>query len=134
MITLSCATLTFALLVGVAACASEPTGAPASGAATGAVQRCGWVDNPTPGNWSLTDRHGEWLIAAQGGYEAEGFEDMPDMSTRGWKVTNAGSHGYGCGCMTVTTNAADKSVVKIFSARPKPLRACRTDRKLPRRR
>ncbi|HYG29015.1 MAG TPA: DUF4087 domain-containing protein, partial [Allosphingosinicella sp.] len=35
-------------------------------------RRCGWLDNPTPANWWLTDRDGEWLIGAQGGYQAPG--------------------------------------------------------------
>ena len=24
--------------------------------------RCGWIDNPTPANWWLTDGYGEWII------------------------------------------------------------------------
>ena len=33
-----------------------------------AVQRCGWWDNPSPGNVWLTDRQGQWTIAIQGLY------------------------------------------------------------------
>src|SRR5262245_20967552 len=32
-------------------------------------RRCGWVDNPTPSNWWLVDRDGEWEIGLQGGYQ-----------------------------------------------------------------
>ena len=28
--------------------------------------RCGWLVNPTPGNWWLTDRDGTWTLATQG--------------------------------------------------------------------
>jgi hypothetical protein len=93
--------------------------------------RCGWLQNPTPANWWLIDRDGEWLIGAQGGYQAPGMDDMPDMSTRGWVEVN-GPHGYGCACMSVTTDARNHRVTRIFSARPVPLRQCRADRRLPR--
>lgn len=38
----------------------------------GSAQRCGWLDNPTPGNASLYDKDGEWTIAVQGGHQGEG--------------------------------------------------------------
>ena len=40
--------------------------------------RCGWFSNPTPGNASLYDRDGEWIIGVQGGYQADG--DWPAFS------------------------------------------------------
>jgi hypothetical protein len=95
-------------------------------------QRCGWLDNPTPSNWWLNDGAGEWEMAIQGGYEAPGMDTMPDMSTRGWKVTNAGSYGYGCACMTVTTDRATMRITRIISATPQPLKLCRADRHLHR--
>ena len=95
-----------------------------------ATLRCGWLENPTPANWSLVDREGEWLIGVQGGYQAPGMDNMPDMSTRGWVKTNV-HYGYGCACMSVTINRRDQTVTQIFSARPVPLRQCRADRKLP---
>jgi hypothetical protein len=94
--------------------------------------RCGWLDNPTPGNWWLTDRAGEWLMGAQGGYQAPGMDNMPDMSTRGWVETN-GYYGYGCACMKVSVNRKTRRVTRIASATPLPLRQCRADKKLPRR-
>ena len=97
-----------------------------------AAQRCGWLENPTPANWSLIDREGEWLIGMQGGYQAPGSDDMPDMSTHGWVQSNVGGHGYGCACMTVTTNRRDHRVTRVLSARPVPLRQCRADPHLPR--
>jgi Protein of unknown function (DUF4087) len=95
-----------------------------------AEKRCGWLDNPTPGNFWLTDRTGQWTIAEQGGYQAPGMDNMPDMSTRGWVETN-GPHGYGCACMTVTTNRKTRQVTRVFSATPRPVRQCRADRRLP---
>jgi len=95
------------------------------------VQRCGWLQNPTPANWWLVDRDGEWLIGAQGGYQAPGMDEMPDMSTGGWVETN-GHYGYGCACLTVTTDRASRRITRILSARSVPLRQCREDRHLPR--
>lgn len=98
-----------------------------------AERRCGWLDNPTPANWWFTDRDGEWTIGAQGGYQAPGMDEMPDMTTRGWVRTN-GYYGYGCACMEVETNRREMRITRIISARPVPLRQCRADRSLPRRR
>lgn len=93
--------------------------------------RCGWLQNPTPANYWLIDRDGEWTIMAQGGYQAEGWDEMPDMSARGWVEVN-GHYGYGCACMRVTVDAHEHRVTRIYSARPVPLRQCRADRRLPR--
>lgn len=94
-------------------------------------RRCGWLQNPTPANYWLIDRDGEWTIMAQGGYQAEGWEDMGDMSARGWVRTN-GYYGYGCACMTVSTDRANMRIARIYSAESRPLRQCRADRRLPR--
>jgi hypothetical protein len=92
-------------------------------------RRCGWLSNPTPGNWWLTDKDGQWILATQGADQAPGMDDMPDMSTAGWVETN-GHYGYGCACMTITADA-DGRVTRIADAKPKPLRQCRSDRSLP---
>jgi hypothetical protein len=96
-----------------------------------AETRCGWLYNPTPANWWLEDRHGQWIIGSQGGYQAPGMDNMPDMTTAGWVEEN-GSYGYGCACMRVTTDAASGRISRIFSATPRPLRQCRNDRRLRR--
>lgn len=93
--------------------------------------RCGWLHNPTPANYWLIDRDGEWTIMAQGGYQADGWDSMPDMSARGWVETN-GHYGYGCACMNVTVDRRTHRITRIHSARPVPLRQCRADRSLPR--
>lgn len=100
-------------------------------APVGAQRRCGWLSNPTPANYWLADRDGEWTLAAQGGYQAPGMDDLPDMTTRGWVSTN-GSYGYGCACLTVSTDRRTMRVTRIFSATPVPLRQCRADRSLRR--
>ena len=93
------------------------------------ARRCGWLSNPTPANWWLTDGEGQWILATQGADQAPGMDDLPDMSTAGWVETN-GHYGYGCACMTITADG-DGRVTRIADAQPRPLRQCRADRKLP---
>ena len=93
-------------------------------------RRCGWLSNPTPANWWLTDAEGQWILSTQGADQAPGMEDMPDMSTAGWVETN-GHYGYGCACMTIAADG-DGRVTRIADAQPRPLKQCRADRKLPR--
>lgn len=92
----------------------------------GFENRCGWVNNPTPGNWDLTDRDGTWIIGTQGGAQAEG--DLPEFpeDAAHWKKTN-GSHGYGCACLTVKVDRGAKRVLQIKSGKVLPLKRCRTD-------
>lgn len=89
--------------------------------------RCGWFSNPTPGNAWLNDKDGEWLVGAQGGYQAEG--DWADFKDSQWVKTNI-NYGYGCTCMTVTTDKKEKRILKIVKATARPLSACRKDKKL----
>lgn len=102
----------------------------AASAAPAAEKRCGWIVNPTPANWWLLDRHGQWIMSSQGGYQAEGMEDLPSMSDKGWVETN-GYYGHGCGCLTVITNKKEHRIVRILSAKAVPLKQCRADRSLP---
>jgi Protein of unknown function (DUF4087) len=92
--------------------------------------RCGWIDNPTPGNFWLIDGEGEWEISAQGGYEAEGMDALPDFSGDEFVETN-GHHGYSCGCITGETDEGEKKIVKIESAEKKLLKLCLEDDALP---
>jgi len=92
--------------------------------------RCGWLDNPTPANWWLTDATGRWTIGLQGGHQAPGLNILPDMRTKGWVETN-GSYGYGCACMRVTTDKRTEQVSRIYSAMPLPISRCIADNKLP---
>jgi len=115
--------------------APPATTAPAARAeaAAGAKQgerRCGWLSNPTPGNWWLTDRDGQWVLGTQGQEPVPGMEEMPDMSSAGWVETN-GSYGHGCACITIAHDPATSRVTRIANAEPKPLAQCRADRNLP---
>ncbi|HJT66534.1 MAG TPA: DUF4087 domain-containing protein [Pyrinomonadaceae bacterium] len=92
-----------------------------------AETRCGWFSNPTPANASLYDRDDEWIIAVQGGYQAEG--DWPNFSPKQWVETNV-HYGYGCACLRVQVDHSNKRVIKIESARARPLSLCRRDRAL----
>lgn len=103
-------------------------GSVAQGAA--AERRCGWLENPTPANWWLRDSRAEWELGIQGGYQAPGMDDMPDMTTRGWVETNV-RYGYGCACITGMFDAAHKQVTQVMRAEPLPLARCRADRSLP---
>ena len=105
--------------------------AAAAPAGPAAERRCGWLYNPTPANWWLVDRDGEWLLGAQGGYQAPGMDRLPDMTTRGWEATN-GNYGRGCACLTVAVDRRSRRVTRIDSGEPAPLRQCRADPRLPR--
>lgn len=92
-----------------------------------AETRCGWFYNPTPSNAWLTDRDGEWTIAVQGGYQAEG--DWPAFKDSQWVKTNI-NYGYGCACMRVDVDRQEKRILRIRSAFSRPLLACRKDKAL----
>jgi hypothetical protein len=92
-----------------------------------AETRCGWFSNPTPANASLYDRDDEWIISVQGGYQAEG--DWPDFPPKQWVETNV-HYGYGCACLRVEVDHSNKRVIKIESARARPLSVCRRDQSL----
>ena len=91
--------------------------------------RCGWLHNPTPANWWLVDRDGDWILSSQGGRQAPGWEDVDMVSPPQWVKTN-GSYGYGCACASMRVDRAKGEVVEIRSIRPRPLKACRGDRTL----
>lgn len=94
-----------------------------------AESRCGWIVNPTPGNWWLTDSQDSWIIATQGDDRDPGMEHVPDIGAHDYVKTN-GLYGYACGCMAGDYDANKKIVVKIVSFVQKPLAACRKDKKL----
>jgi hypothetical protein len=114
-----------------AAAAASPTALQARSAPR-RVQRCGWLVNPTPANWSLFDREGEWFIGVQGDYQAPGLDKIPDLTGPRWVVTNGSSYGYGCVCLSVQSDARSRRITHIYRVRQKPLAACRADHKLPR--
>ena len=119
---------------GPAKSAPKKVAAPAAAKAApgpATAKRCGWLHNPTPANWWLTDRDGEWILMTQGvAEETPGMEEIPDMSQHEWEETH-GHYGYGCACMTVTADPATRRVLRIAKVEPKPLATCRADRALP---
>lgn len=98
-----------------------------SGAAQASENRCGWVQNPTPGNWWLTDADGQWTIMAQGSYEASGMENIGDISA-GDYVANNGNYGYACGCMQVDTDGQG-AITQIYSFRQLRISKCANERR-----
>lgn len=118
------ATVTLGLLAAAPSSAAESQ-------ATQSITRCGWFDNPTPGNAWLTDRDAEWIISVQGGHQAEG--DWPEFRLGDWISTNR-SYGYGCACLSVLANHSTHEVQRIVKARARPISACKKDPSLPARR
>lgn len=92
-----------------------------------AETRCGWLVNPTPANVWFYDKDGEWTIGVQGGYQAEG--DWAEFNDKQWVKTNV-NYGYGCTCMSVTTDKSEMKILTISNAKARPLSACRKDKKL----
>lgn len=92
-----------------------------------AENRCGWIQNPTPGNWSLSDKDGAWVIMSQGaGDEPPGMDNIPDISARQYVRTN-GNYGYACACMEVDTDWNEGRITEIYSFRQLSLNKCNND-------
>ncbi|PYB75333.1 DUF4087 domain-containing protein [Rhizobium wuzhouense] len=100
--------------------------------------RCGWIQNPTPGNYWLDDGEGSWMLMAQGSeQEPLGMENMPDFTTGDFVQTN-GYYGYACGCIQAETErSADYGdsfvgrITAIYSVKQLPISQCRGDKALP---
>jgi hypothetical protein len=100
----------------------------AQGLPPDSVLRCGWFDNSTPGNATLTDRDGDWIVAMQGQHEAKGR--WPQFKHNDWVHTGGGSNGYGCACLRVKVKNDSIEIEEIYSAIAKPLSVCRQDKTL----
>ena len=92
--------------------------------------RCGWIDNPTPGNFWLTDKDGEWTIGVQGGYLAEGIEFIAHPTNSQYVDMN-GNYGYWCGCITGQSDSDTKRIARIESSKAKLLKDCLKDENVP---
>jgi hypothetical protein len=101
----------------------------ATAGAASAEKLCGWIENPTPGNWWLTDRDGSWILAAQGGAEAEGMDLIGDISAGDYVATN-GNYGYGCACVDAEVDVGESRIVSISSFKQLPLKTCKRDTSL----
>jgi len=95
-----------------------------------AEERCGWLENPTPGNWWLKDARGLWIISAQGGPYAEGVEKLPEPAPDRFVETN-GNYGYSCGCVSGTFDDHAERMTRLDASRVLPLSVCRGDKALP---
>ncbi|ELZ5938906.1 DUF4087 domain-containing protein [Providencia stuartii] len=93
--------------------------------------RCGWLDNPTPGNLWLIDRDAEWSISQQGGHESEGIEKIIDNSIDPSEIiyTN-GNYGVRCACLSVEVDNKSKTIIKIYSFDLLKIKQCRDDKKI----
>ena len=90
--------------------------------------RCGWMDNPTPANYSLYDKDREWIISVQGGYHVEDFS-APDFGKQ-WIDYFGRSYGYGCACFQMTVDKENSHALEIRKSYVKPLSVCRKDKAL----
>ena len=93
---------------------------------------CGWINNPAPNNFWLTDRVNDWVLSVQGDGSVPGFTTMPDMTRRGWITTNPGGHGYGCACVTAQVDWRTRRITRLIKADAMPLDLCQRDPGLPR--
>jgi hypothetical protein len=91
--------------------------------------RCGWLQNPTPGNWYLRDTNGTWVISRQGGYQAKGMDNIPSDEKE--YVRTNGYYGYGCACLDVATDTNRMRIITIQGGEALPLSTCREDPNLP---
>jgi len=91
--------------------------------------RCGWISSPTPGNYWIDDADGRWIISTQGGYQAEGVENLAYPEDDQYVDTN-GNYGYFCGCITASTSRHEMKVVSIRRSKAKRLKDCLKDPKL----
>lgn len=100
--------------------------------ATAAENRCGWLMNPTPANWWLTDKDGTWTLMSQGEEPRdEVMENLPDFDDAQYVASN-GNYGYGCACLSVDVNKADSRITQVYSGKILKLSRCEADTTLPR--
>ena len=120
--------ITSLLLVAVLYATGQPT---FSAQSPSFETRCGWLQNPTPGNIWFYDREAEWTIGVQGGYQVPGDWPWPEFKSGQWVRTN-GNYGYGCVCFQLRVNKKDFKVLEIKRASARPLAVCRKDPSLKR--
>lgn len=92
--------------------------------------RCGWLANPTPANWFLKDTEGTWTLSVQGGYQASGMENIPDLDGPEYVRTN-GNYGYTCACLDVNTDSSQMRITQVQNTQKLPLSTCQQDQNLP---
>ena len=90
---------------------------------------CGWIENPTPGNWTLTDKNNEWVIGVQGGHQPDG-KNFNFPRRKAYYIDVLNGYGYGCGCINATVDAGKHEVIAIAKASVLKLSVCRNDKAL----
>ncbi len=131
MLQSQCAFLKRVLVIVLGFClngAVEAAGVPAEAV----TNRCGWYDNPTPGNATLLDKDGEWTLGLQGEYTAKGDWSPPfdGKSSKRFVSHGMGSYGHGCVCIRAKVDQKTMRISEVFSVTIKELRFCRKDKKL----
>nr|WP_245297863.1 DUF4087 domain-containing protein [Methylobacterium radiotolerans] len=94
-------------------------------------KRCGWLQNPTPGNWWLIDKDAKWILREQGEFDPSGFDIIPDISKR-YFVKSNGNYGYTCACIGGEFDATEHRITEILSFEQRSVRICRKDHALKR--
>ncbi|BES69275.1 hypothetical protein RE428_02930 [Marinobacter nanhaiticus D15-8W] len=96
------------------------------GCAIAKETRCGWLDNPSPGNYWLSDKDGTWIIARQGAEQAEGVELLTPQRETDFVNMNYG-YGYSCACIRVEANHDTQLIEKIYKYKQLSLEQCLDD-------
>jgi hypothetical protein len=100
--------------------------------AQAAERRCGWLENPSPSNWYLTDADSSWILMQSSEQEPSASIDIPVFQEeKGWFVKTGGSSGYGCACLSVTVNKKTNRVLTASQGKMLPIKTCKDDKKLP---
>jgi len=92
-----------------------------------AENRCGWVDNPTPGNWWITDRDDTWFISKMGDFQIDQKSMQYLKPSQKEYVKTNGNYGYFCACLTVDVDKKNKRIVKIYKSEQLPIDRCAND-------
>ena len=93
-----------------------------------AEQRCGWVENPTPANYFFVDEEETWTLALQGGYQAPGMQNLPELT-----LVNEGTGRAACACLDLVVSQEKRRVEEVVAATSKPIAECQNNAALPRR-
>lgn len=94
-------------------------------------QRCGWLENPSPGNVWLIDADADWTISTQGiGFKDEASIDrMPRIDEKEHVRTNR-NYGFSCVCLKVDTDPETAEILKVYEGRQLLLKRCLEDPRL----
>lgn len=104
-------------------------------------KRCGWYQNPTPGNHWFMDRHAKWIIAAQSQDLENNFWHAERKGPDLWKTQDwVKPYPNVCGCFEGTFGeiSAGESVytrwgtiIHIETVEHLPMERCEDDPNLP---